>query len=139
MYILYTHFCVVFFSFFLYILYHIFIKNTKFDLCEIFARYILSHNYIFYPITVPFHTISTLPNIPICQPMSRRWLLLVCTVTYLYVARLVPPIYKALPGTSPMPYIFTYLTYPYTVYVLPTLFPYILIYLFTPIPLLYTY
>lgn len=61
--------------------------------------------------------------------MSRGWLLLVCTVTYIYVASLVPPIYKALPGT----YIFTYLTYPYTVCTLPI--PYTPIYLFIYLPL----
>lgn len=68
--------------------------------------------------------------------MSRRWLLRLCSVTYLYVARLVLFVYKALPGT----YIFTYLTYPYYLHpylISKPLYIYILTYPYTYLPTLY--
>lgn len=79
-----------------------------------------------------FYPLSTLPNISICQPMSRGWLQGLCAVTIIYVARLVPPIYKALPGTQ-----YTYTLKPLYIYLFNL--PLYRIYLFTPKPLLFTY
>ena len=139
-------------SFFLYILYHIYIKNTKFDIVEILARYISLYTTIVKHTKMPAGSSGTAP-----VTLYSHLLYTLLAWSHLFTRPCRGPIYLHILLTPTLTHLLTYLAYPYTyTYISRMLIPilnpytylsalylaypyitYILIYLLTPILNLY--